>query len=151
MSAPEVPQHVVDYLDAEKTVTLATCAPGGPPHATTLVYVNDGATLYVWLHENATTAAQLDQSPDVGFTIDEYAEDWRQTKGVQGSGRAERVSGDDLAGVAKLFGDKFPDLRPGATSAVGFFRITPSHLAYIDNTRGDADPEPDEFRREEVL
>ena len=148
---PDVPPHVVDYLDGEKTLTLATCAPGGPPHATTLVYVNDGATLFVWLHENAETAAQLDGNPQVGFTIDEYADDWRQTKGVQGNGTAERVSGDALGDVAKRFGDKFPDLRPGATSAVCFFRITPEHLNYIDNTRGDGEPEPDEYRREEVL
>ena len=151
MTAPEAPDHVVDFLNAKKTLTLATAAPDGTPHATTLVYVNDGTALYVWLRASAATAEQLSQNPRVGFAIDEYADDWRQTKGVQGSGECTTVSGDELGKVADLFGRKFPDLRPGATSAVSFFRITPSELHFIDNTQGQDDPDPDEYRRESVL
>ena len=152
MASPEVPDDVVDYLNDHKTLTLATAVPGGVPHATTLVYVNDGGTLYIWLRESAATTHQLEQNSDVGFAIDEYAEDWRHTKGVQGTGACSRLTdGDELASVADLFGRKFPDLRPGATSVVSFFRVTPTELHFIDNTRGDADPEPDEYRRESVL
>ena len=151
MSSPEVPDHVVDYIDGEKTLTLATAASGGAPHATTLVYVNDGPLLYVWLRESAATRDQLESNPEVGFAIDEYSEDWRQTKGVQGAGRCETVTGDELGRVADLFGRKYPDLRPGATSAVSFYRITPTELHYIDNTQGSGDPDPDEFRRESVI
>jgi uncharacterized protein YhbP (UPF0306 family) len=152
MASAEIPDHVVEYLSGQKTLTLATAAPGGPPHATTLVYVNDGGNLYIWLRETAATTSQLDSNADVGFAIDEYADDWRQTKGVQGSGRTDRVTdGEELAKVADLFGTKFPELRPGATSAVSFFRIAPTQLHFIDNTRGGGEPEPDEYRRESVL
>jgi hypothetical protein len=58
------------------------------------------------------------------------------------------TDGEEVAKVADLFGRKFPDLRPGATSVVSFFRITPTELHFIDNTRGEGDPEPDEYRRE---
>jgi nitroimidazol reductase NimA-like FMN-containing flavoprotein (pyridoxamine 5'-phosphate oxidase superfamily) len=147
--SPDVPDHVVDYIDQEKTLTLATAAPGGPPHATTLVYVNDGPVLYIWLRESAATRGQLDKNPEVGFAIDEYADDWRQTKGVQGTGTAQTVTdGEELAKAGDLFGRKFPELRPGATSVVSFFRITPTELHFIDNTRGEGEPDPDEFRRE---
>ena len=151
MASPDVPDHVVDFLDGQKTLTLATAEPDGTPHATTLVYVNDGPTLYIWLRASAATAGQLEKSSKVGFTIDEYAEDWRQTKGVQGTGDCATVSGEELGKVAGLFGTKFPDLRPGATSTVAFYRITPNELHYIDNTRGEGDPDPDEYRRESVL
>lgn len=151
MASPDVPDHVVDFLDGKKTLTLATAAPGGDPHATTLVYVNDGPTLYVWLRAGAATAGQLEEGSRVGFTIDEYADDWRQTKGVQGAGDCTTVAGEELAKVADLFGTKFPDLRPGATSAVAFYRIVPSALHFIDNTRGEGEPDPDEYRRESVL
>jgi nitroimidazol reductase NimA-like FMN-containing flavoprotein (pyridoxamine 5'-phosphate oxidase superfamily) len=146
--APEVPDHVVDFIGGHKTLTLATTGSGGAPHATTLVYVNDGPALYIWLRDSSVTRAQLEANPEVGFAIDEYADDWRQTKGVQGSGRAEVVQGEDLGKAGDLFGTKFPDLRPGATSIVSFFRIVPTELHFIDNTRGDGDPDPDEFRRE---
>jgi len=150
VSATDVPDYVVDYLDQQKTLTLATAAPG--PHAATLVYVNKGPQLYIWVHQSSVTASQIDSNPEVAFAIDEYSDDFRQTKGVQGSGRCEAVGdGDDLASVADLFGKKFPDLRPGATSAVTFFSITPTELQYIDNTRGEGDPEADEYRRESVL
>ena len=152
MAATEVPDYVVDYLDQEKTLTLATATSGGAPHAATLVYVNKGPLIYVWLRQSAVTTGHVQDNPEVAFAIDEYAEDWRQTKGVQGTGRCEAVTeGEELASVADLFGRKFPDLRPGATSAVTFFRITPTELLFIDNTRGDGEPDPDEYRRESVI
>ena len=151
-ASPEVPDHVVDYLNQQKTLTLATAAPGGPPHATTLVYVNDGATLYVWLRASAATTEQLGKNPQVGFAIDDYSEDWRQTRGVQGTGECTTVTdGEELAKVGDLFGRKYPDLRPGATSLVSFFRIAPTELHFIDNTSGKDDPDPDEYRRQSVL
>ena len=147
----EVPDHVVDYLNQHKTLTLASAGPGGDPHATTLVYVNDGGTLYIWLRQSAETARHLEGGSKVGFAIDEYAEDWRQTKGVQGGGECRPIEGEELGRAADLFGQRFPDLRPGATSAVTFFRITPTKLHYIDNTTGAGEPDPDEYRRESVL
>jgi uncharacterized protein YhbP (UPF0306 family) len=151
VAAAEVPDYVVNYLDQQMTLTLATCGSGGRPHAATLVYVNDGPLLYVWVHQTSETAGQIDSNPDVAFAIDQYTDDWRQTKGVQGTGRCEAVEGEELASVAEKFGSKFPDLRPGATSAVTFFRITPSELVYIDNTRGEGEPDADEYRRESVM
>lgn len=148
----DVPDHVLDYLAQQRTLTLATCDHTSPPHATTLVYVNDGPVLYVWLRAGAATNDHLEKNGQVGFAIDSYAEDWRQTKGVQGSGECTSVSeGEELAKAADLFGTRFPDLRPGATSAVSFFRIVPSDLHFIDNTAGQGDPEPDEYRRQSVL
>ena len=151
VASPDVPDHLVDFLKDRKILTLATAGQGGAPHATTLVYVNDGPVLYVWLRASAATASQLEENTQVGFTIDEYADDWRQTKGVQGTGECTTVSGEELAKVADLFGQKFPDLRPGATSTVSFYRVTPGELHFIDNTRGSDDPDPDEYRRESVL
>lgn len=150
-ASPNVPDEVVEFLDSKRVLTLATAGSGGPPHATTLVYVNDGAAIYIWLRSNATTTGKIEENPDVGFAIDEYADDWRQTKGVQGTGRATAVSGEELGTVGDLFGRRFPDLRPGATSAASFFRITPTELNYIDNTQGEGDPDPDEYRRRSVL
>lgn len=134
-AAVDVPAHVVEYLSSQNTLTLATASPNGVPHASTFLYVNDGPTLYFWTRPGTTTARHLDQNPVVSFAIDEYAQDLRQTRGVQGAGECSVVlNGETIAKVADLFGQKFPELSPGATMSISFFRIVPTELQFIDNT-----------------
>ena len=78
-----VPQHVLDYLGEQKALTLATVSSSGDPHASTLLFTSDGIELFLWLKPNSRTAENLDANTRVGFAIDEYSADWRQTKGVQ--------------------------------------------------------------------
>jgi uncharacterized protein YhbP (UPF0306 family) len=134
-AAVDVPAHVVEYLSAQNTLTLATASPGGVPHAGTFLYVNDGPTLYFWTKPGTTTARHLEQNPVVSFTVDEYAKDLSQTRGVQGSGECGVVlNGETIARVADLFGQKFPELSPGNTMSISFFRVVPTELQFIDNT-----------------
>jgi uncharacterized protein YhbP (UPF0306 family) len=136
----DVPEKVIDYLASEKTMTVATATPGGVPYATTLLYVNDGPSIYFWSRANTTVARHLDQNPVVGFTIDTYSGDLTQVKGVQGTGECSVIlSGEEIARVADLFGQRFPDLQPGATMSISFFRIAPTNLHYIDNTDDGAE------------
>jgi uncharacterized protein YhbP (UPF0306 family) len=150
--AERVPQEVLDFLRERKTLTLATSGDDGP-WAATLTYVNDGPDLYVWLRPSSTTVRHIDRDPTAAFTIDEYAEDWRETKGIQGRGRCFVLEGQRIARAADLFGEKYPQLRPGSTSAVIFFRIEPEALEFIDNSRGvdEGDAFGAEYRRQSVL
>lgn len=150
--AATVPQEVVDYLGAQKTLTLATTGLDGP-WAATLTYVNDGPEIYIWTRPHSNTARHIDQNPSAAFAIDEYSEDWRQTKGVQGRGKCSPLTGEGIARAADLFGQKYPQLRPGSTSAVIFFRIEPEVLEFIDNSRGteEADEFGADFRRQSVI
>jgi uncharacterized protein YhbP (UPF0306 family) len=150
--AAQVPQEVVDYLASQKTLTLATTGLDGP-WAATLTYVNDGSDVYIWTKPHSNTARHLDQNPSAAFAIDEYSEDWRQTKGIQARGNCAPVTGEGLARAADLFGQKYPQLRPGSTSAVVFFRIQPDVLEFIDNSRGveEADEFGADFRRQSIL
>ena len=149
----DVPDHVLDYLSSQSTFTLATASPSGVPRASTFLYVNDGPNLFFWTKPHTTTARHVEQNPSVAFAIDEYSADLRQTKGVQGSGECSVIlSGEEIARVADLFGQKFPKLSPGATMSISFFRIAPVELEFIDNTGEGADA-PDgtfgaEFHRE---
>src|SRR5271170_3175051 len=128
-AAVDVPAHVVEYLSAQNTLTLATASVGAVPRASTFLYVNDGPTLYFWTRPGTITARHLDQNPVVSFAIDEYAQDLRQTRGVQGAGECGVVlNGETIARVADLFGQKFPALSPGATMSISFFRIVPMEL-----------------------
>lgn len=147
--AVDVPPHVVDYLSGQNTLTLATASPGGVPRASTFLYVNDGPNLFFWTKPHTTTARHLEQNPVVSFAIDDYADDLRQTKGVQGSGECSVIlSGEQIARVADLFGQKFPDLSPGATMSISFFRITPTEIEFIDNTGQGSGTSGDTFGAE---
>jgi nitroimidazol reductase NimA-like FMN-containing flavoprotein (pyridoxamine 5'-phosphate oxidase superfamily) len=149
--AEQVPQEVLDYLEARKTLTLATYGDDGP-WAATLTYVNDGSQLYIWTRPQSNTAKHLDQNPVAAFAIDEYTEDWRETKGIQGRGRCAPVDGEGIARAADLFGQKYPQLRPGSTSAVVFYRIEPEALEFINAARADEGDEfGAEFRRQSVF
>jgi uncharacterized protein YhbP (UPF0306 family) len=131
----EVPAAVLEFLEQQPTLTLATASPAGVPRATTLLYVNDGPTLYFWSRPTTVTARQVSQNPAVSFTIDQYADDLGQTRGIQGTGECNvLLSGEQIARVADLFGRKFPSLSPGSTMSISFFRITPTDLQFIDNT-----------------
>ena len=131
----DVPPEVLEYVHEQKTLTLATASPSGVPRASTFLYVNEGPTLYFWTRPTTITARQIEQNPVVSFTIDDYTEDLSKTRGVQGTGEATvLLSGEQIARVADLFGQKFPALSPGSTMSISFFRITPTELQFIDNT-----------------
>jgi nitroimidazol reductase NimA-like FMN-containing flavoprotein (pyridoxamine 5'-phosphate oxidase superfamily) len=143
----QLPPRVLEYLGSQKTVTLATAAADGAPHASTFMYANDGATLYFWARPSSTTAGHIQANPRISFAIDEYVQNWNKAMGVQGMGRAEPVSsGDEVAKAVGLFAEKFPSPSSGAsTTNIAFFKIEPTELTFIDNDAAAVTLSEDEF------
>jgi uncharacterized protein YhbP (UPF0306 family) len=140
-TAVDVPPEIIDYLNGQHTLTLATASPGGIPRASTFLYVSEGPTLYFWSRVGTTTTRHIEQNPVVSFAIDDYAEDLNKTRGAQGIGECSvLLSGEQIARVADLFGQKFPSLSPGSTMSISFFRITPTELQFIDNAAAPGQP-----------
>ena len=136
-SAIDVPSEVLQYLRDQKTLTLATASPGAVPRAVTLVYVNDGATLFVWTRPDTITARHIQQNSLVSFAIDEYSADWQETKGIQGMGDSQALlDGAEIDHVTSLFEQKYPPLKGTLSTKLSFFRIVPTELQFIDNTAG---------------
>jgi uncharacterized protein YhbP (UPF0306 family) len=131
---PQAPPHVLDYLRAEATVTVATATRTGVPHAATMVYVADGITLYFCTRPDSTTARNVAQNPAVAFTVDQYSADWAQTRGVQGSGECQvLLNAADIKRVVGLFRSRFSFLSPETTTAnLSVYRVVPSELRFID-------------------
>ena len=110
---------MLEYLGAQRTLNLATASPTGVPHAATFVYVNDGLTLYVWTRPGTTTAKHLEQNPAVAFTIDHYAADLRETKGIQGLGECQEVlNPNEIQQVIARFSVKYAAATSGRTSGL---------------------------------
>jgi uncharacterized protein YhbP (UPF0306 family) len=133
----ELPPHVLEYLEQQSTITLATASPSGVPRAATLLYVNDGPVIYMWIRPKTTTARHVEQNPLVSFAIDQYSEDWRKTKGVQGNGECGVVlGGEDIARAAMMFGQKFPNVASGSsTMGIFFLKLTATQVQFIDNSQ----------------
>jgi uncharacterized protein YhbP (UPF0306 family) len=145
----ELPGPVLEYLGSQNTLTLATASPTGTPHAATFLYVNEGPSLYFWSKASAESSRHIEQNPLVAFTIDEYTSDLTQTRGVQGIGECSvLLSGEQIARVAALFGEKFPSLSPGATMSISFYRITPTEVQFIDNRQSRSLSSPGVFGAE---
>lgn len=155
-AAIDLPPHVLEYLEQQSTVTLATASSAGVPRAATLLYVNRGPVLYMWIRPKTTTAKHVEQNPLVSFAIDDYAEDWRQTKGVQGNGECQVVlGGEEIARAAMLFGQKFPSVSSGSsTMGIYFLKLTATQLQFIDNSKAgekSAEEFGVDFHSDEVL
>jgi uncharacterized protein YhbP (UPF0306 family) len=148
-AAIDVPPQVLDYLREQKKLTLATASTGAVPHATTLVYVNDGVGLYIWTQPETTTARHVSQNPVVSFAIDEYSPNLRETKGIQGRGNCHvLLDSAEIDRVVGLFEEKFPSLAGSLGGNLSFFRIAPSEIQFIDNTAAEAaDEAPVGFHR----
>jgi len=132
--AIDVAPHVLAYLHAQNTLTLATVSPSGLPHAATLIYVSDGLALYFCTRAETTTARNIGQNPSVSFAIDEYSPDWSKTKGIQGRGEGQALREPrEIERVVGLFRKKFPFLSSAYTGDASFFRIIPSEIQFIDN------------------
>ncbi len=136
MESPEattqVQPWVLEYLDAQQTIVLATASPQGVPHATTFLYVNEGVSIAFWTQADATTAYHLEQNPAVAFAIDGLGDSWRDTQSLQGSGECKRVEDqDEIARLGKLFSQKYATATARRASGLAFFRLTPTSLAFV--------------------
>jgi uncharacterized protein YhbP (UPF0306 family) len=146
----EVPRHVLDFLGQKNTLTLASASRGAVPRATTLAYVNDTVTLYIWMRPDTTTAEHIEENPVVSFAIDEYSADWRDTKGIQGLGECRAVlNADELRRAISLFETKFSALAGALSSGISIFRIAPTQLQFIDNSSAH-EGKRTEFRKDLV-
>lgn len=135
----ELPAHVSEYVSSRDRLTLSTASPSAAPHASTYLYVNEGATLYFWTKPVTTTARNVERNPSVAFTIDDpVGADLEATRGVQGTGECSvLLDGEQIARVAHLFGEKYPQLAPGNTLSIAFFKISPVTVAFIGEADAD--------------
>ena len=145
MTEVQVPSEVLAFLQEQQTLTLATTAENGLPWANAFLYVNDGTRLLFWARPNSTAARNIAEQPTVAFAIDEYSSDLRETRGLHGRGECRAVTGQEIARMAELFGQKFPQLSRGQTMSVAFYSITPSELVFIDNHDSAGTTTDDEF------
>lgn len=128
----DLPRHIRAFLAEQQRLTLATASLTGMPHAITLAYVNDGATLYLWLQRESTTGSHVEQNPRIAFTIARAMADPRGALSVQGNGECRALLHiAERARVAMLFEEKFGASAAMHMSACACYHIALSALAVV--------------------
>lgn len=137
-------RSVQTYLAAHNVMSLATTGPEGP-WAASVFYVHMGWKLFFLSDPESRHSLQLRTNPRVAATINPDYTDWPEIQGVQLEGTAGLVTNPaELARGLNAYRRKYPfvghrqmpiELKSALTRA-RLYRILPSRLLFVDNTRG---------------
>ena len=89
------------YVEGHNVATLATTGPEGP-WAAAVFYASTGFTLYFLSSPTSRHGRNIGRNAEVAATIQEDYSDWREIKGIQLEGRANRLAGPRTLGVERL-------------------------------------------------
>lgn len=136
--------RIVAFLDAHHVLSLATSSQQGP-HAVSVFYVRDEFAL-LWVSDPGSRhSVELVNDPRVAATIAPDCSDFADVRGVQFSGRAQRIAdATERARARDLLESRYPFLRRisegplalrEAYERVAFYRLEPDQITLIDNSR----------------
>jgi uncharacterized protein YhbP (UPF0306 family) len=131
-----------------KTHTVFTLATEyqGEPHAVSLMYVNEGFTLFWVSDPRSRHSLALAESSRAAVTVADHFTDFRDIEGLQSLGTAHRVA-DKAAGTRgfRLLADRYRFLSEFLTGPASLarrlelaavYRFEPDEMTLIDNTQG---------------
>lgn len=134
--------HLLTYLQTHTVLSLATHGSAGV-WAAAVFYVNDDITLYFLSAPHTRHSQNIAQNPQVAATIQENYSNWTDIKGIQLEGPCHLLAGTERDHAITLYAQKFPiiggDAPPQIAKAldkIGWYKINPSRLYFIDNSKG---------------
>jgi nitroimidazol reductase NimA-like FMN-containing flavoprotein (pyridoxamine 5'-phosphate oxidase superfamily) len=135
-------KRIIDLLDANRIMTLATLRPDGWPQATTVGYVNEGLTFWFLCGRDSQKAANLARDDRVSLTINGDPSDIMAITGLSMAARAVPVTDRaEAEKVLRLMPSKYPDQKTlpvemPTPDDVNLFRIEPGVISVLDYTQG---------------
>ncbi len=151
----ETAARVSAFLEAHHVLSLATVGPDGP-HAANLFYVRDDYAL-LWVSDPTSRhSIDLEGRRRVAATIAGDCSDYSRISGVQVFGDADKIvdaaareqSRRRLELRFRFMSERgdAPDRLRDAYRRAAFYRLTPSRIVLIDNSRGFGFKEALDFR-----
>lgn len=135
-------QQVLTYLAAHNVVTLATQGTAGL-WATAVFYVNDQFALYFLSAPHTRHSRNIAETGWVAATIQAEYSAWEAIRGIQLEGRCVLLGGEERETAVALYATKFPiigDHAPPqiaqALDKIGWYKLIPIRLYFIDNSLG---------------
>jgi uncharacterized protein YhbP (UPF0306 family) len=140
---------ILEYLAAHNSMTIASSSESGPWAAAVFFASDDQFNLYFLSNPHSRHGMNIAANSAVGVAIHEDYSDWRAIKGIQMEGRAERVrSPKAMLQFWELYRKKFPfveaffkpgplrDIVQAKLAGIRAYRVAPSAIWYLDNSRG---------------
>lgn len=150
----ELTLRIKQFLAEHTTLTLATLAEDGRPQAAPLFYAELDDLSLVFISEQRVRHSQnIARDERVAATIYTDGQQWQSIRGVQLEGACTALSGAAAEAARRAYVTKYPfilenKLLAGMLVQVTFYKITPTWLRLIDNSRGFGHKE--EWRIEET-
>ena len=140
------------YLQTHNVMTIASCHQN-VPWAAAVFYASDGFDLYFLSSPKSRHGTNMAANATVSAAIHEDYRDWREIRGIQLEGRAERLRSLKLqARFWEVYLKKFPfvkqffsvggqagsiaDILTAKLAGVRLYRIVPHAVYFIDNSKG---------------
>jgi len=125
-------KRVAKLFGAERVCRVASVGEAGMPHLVPVCHALVGERVYFGSGDDARKVLNLRQNPRVAVTVDLYAEDWSQIKGVMLQGTAKLVRrGPAFARARKRIYAKYPQYPREAALSVAdsvIVEVTPTHV-----------------------
>jgi nitroimidazol reductase NimA-like FMN-containing flavoprotein (pyridoxamine 5'-phosphate oxidase superfamily) len=133
----EIRKKVLALLDQHRTMTIATLRPDGWPQATTVVYANDGLTIYFVCGPESQKAANLARDDRVSLTIDHDTPQVTDITGLSMAAHAQEVVNPaETSKALHTLRLRYPLLPVPMPEDVRVFRVTPTIISVIDYSKG---------------
>ena len=131
---------ILDVLESQHLMALATVRPDGYPQATMVNYIHDGLTLYFAADATSQKAGNIKINAKVSVAIASEAADFNKLRGLSLSGVAKRVADKQTAEelCLRLF-RRLPQSRrlvPEDPNQLAVFEIEPVAISLIDYASG---------------
>lgn len=128
------------YLRQHHVMSLATHGPLGL-WAAAVFYVHDQFDFYFLSAGHTRHAQNLAAHPQAAATIQEDYHDWPSIQGIQLEGEVILLEGEMRATAVALYLQKYPLIADdpaleAALARVNWYRLHPTRLYFIDNSRG---------------
>lgn len=133
-------QQIIDLLNGDRIMTIATNRADGWPQATVVGYANDGLIVYCLVSKDSQKFVNITRDPRVSLTI---AKDVPQPLMIRGLSIAAHVEVSydqgEIDHVSEILLKRYPEYkvmpRPDPR-AVPLLRITPEFVSVLDYSKG---------------
>ena len=133
----EIRKRILNVLDQHRVLTIATLRPDGWPQATTVVYANEGLTIYFVCDPGSQKATNLARDDRVSLTIDHETPQVTEITGLSMAAHAQAVVNPAEASKAlQMLRLRYPRLPIPMPEDVRIFRVTPTIISVIDYSKG---------------
>jgi|SRR5882724_10317824 len=126
-----IKKRLAKVLAAERVCRVATAGDTGVPHVVPVCQVLADGKLYFASEGGAKKVRNLRANPRLALTVDLYAEDWSQLRGVTVQGSAALIErGPRFRRIQRLLYTKYPQYSEDAALGRGdvIVEITPTRV-----------------------